>query len=156
MKLNDTYFYCYSCGAHGDVVDFTAKLFGIQLWEAARKLLADFGIPMDMTPTLRQYPLTKAQSFQERERLCSSVLSRYHQHLLHQENLFCPKAPGQPWDDRFCAALREKDMVQYQLDVLLLGTHAEREQLIRELIESGSMETMRDHVNQYEQEQTND
>ena len=27
MKLNDTYYYCFGCGATGDVIDLTAKLF---------------------------------------------------------------------------------------------------------------------------------
>lgn len=133
------------------MVDFTAKLFGIQPLAAARKLLDDFG-----TAVPQQEQISKAQSFRQMERLCFSILPRYYRHLLRCKKRYRPKEPRQLWDDRFCAALREKDRVQYQLDVLLLGTHAEREQLIRELIESGSMETMRDHVNQYEQEQTND
>ena len=44
MKLNKDYFYCFGCGAHGDVIEFTSKLFGITAWEAAQKLAADFGI----------------------------------------------------------------------------------------------------------------
>ncbi|WP_431834471.1 CHC2 zinc finger domain-containing protein, partial [Faecalibacterium duncaniae] len=27
MKLNDTYYYCFGCGANGDAIDLTAKLF---------------------------------------------------------------------------------------------------------------------------------
>lgn len=27
MKLNEDYFYCFGCGAHGDVIDLTAQLF---------------------------------------------------------------------------------------------------------------------------------
>ena len=26
MKLNDTYYYCFGCGANGDAIDLTAKL----------------------------------------------------------------------------------------------------------------------------------
>ena len=29
MKLNDDYFYCFGCGANGDVIDFVSRLFGI-------------------------------------------------------------------------------------------------------------------------------
>lgn len=29
MKLNEDYFYCFGCGAHGDVIEFTARLFGL-------------------------------------------------------------------------------------------------------------------------------
>ena len=34
MKLDERY-YCFGCGATGDAVDLTAKLFGIGLREAA-------------------------------------------------------------------------------------------------------------------------
>ena len=37
MKLDERY-YCFGCGATGDAVDLTAKLFGIGLREAAVKL----------------------------------------------------------------------------------------------------------------------
>ena len=29
MKLNEDYFYCFGCGEHGDVIDLTARLFGL-------------------------------------------------------------------------------------------------------------------------------
>ena len=38
MKLNDTYYYCFGCGATGDVIDLTAQLFGLSSFQAARKL----------------------------------------------------------------------------------------------------------------------
>ena len=44
LKLNEDYFFCFGCGASGDVIDFTARLFGISLKDSATKLAADFGI----------------------------------------------------------------------------------------------------------------
>ena len=44
MKLNANYFYCFGCGATGDVIDFVARLFGLSSCEAAKKLAYDFGI----------------------------------------------------------------------------------------------------------------
>lgn len=38
MKLNRDYFYCFGCGATGDVIDFVARLFGLSSYEAAKKL----------------------------------------------------------------------------------------------------------------------
>ena len=29
MKLNEEYFYCFGCGATGDVIDFTARLYNL-------------------------------------------------------------------------------------------------------------------------------
>ena len=44
LKLNKDYFYCFGCHASGDVIDFTGRLFGISLKDAAEKLAEDFGI----------------------------------------------------------------------------------------------------------------
>ena len=46
MKL-DKRFHCFGCGADGDVIDFTARLFGLGLKEAAEKLADDFFITYD-------------------------------------------------------------------------------------------------------------
>ena len=43
MKV-DKRFHCFGCGADGDVIDFTAQLFGLDLKSAAEKLAADFQI----------------------------------------------------------------------------------------------------------------
>ena len=34
MKLNEEYFYCFGCGATGDVIDFTARLYNLSPKEA--------------------------------------------------------------------------------------------------------------------------
>lgn len=45
MKIDQNY-YCFACGAKGDVIDFTSRLFGISQFEAAQKLITDFGLPI--------------------------------------------------------------------------------------------------------------
>lgn len=57
LKLNKDYFFCFGCGASGDVIDFTGRLFGISLKDAAQKLAADFGISADTKQVfIRQNP----------------------------------------------------------------------------------------------------
>lgn len=43
MKL-DKRFHCFGCGADGDVINFTARLFNLNNKEAAEKLAADFSV----------------------------------------------------------------------------------------------------------------
>lgn len=43
MKVDEN-FYCFGCQAHGDAVDLTAKLFDLAPYDAAKKLIRDFGI----------------------------------------------------------------------------------------------------------------
>ena len=50
MKLNDTYYYCFGCGANGDAIDLTAKLFDLNPRQAAEKLMHDFGLDPDKPP----------------------------------------------------------------------------------------------------------
>ena len=39
----DDHYYCFACGAHGDVIDFAANFFDLPLYEAVQRLAADFG-----------------------------------------------------------------------------------------------------------------
>lgn len=41
MKVDKNY-HCFACGVGGDSIDFTARLFGISQYEAAKKLIEDF------------------------------------------------------------------------------------------------------------------
>jgi hypothetical protein len=140
LKLNGDYFYCFGCGAHGDVVDFTAKLFGVGLYEAARKLASDFGIPAGgerQTTTMTPIPYSDppAQSSRERERLCFSVLSAYVRLLRIWKETRAPASPDDEPDDRFAIACRDLDRFAYFLDILLEGGEAERSKLVEQLMD---------------------
>ena len=53
MKIYDDHYYCFGCQAHGDVTDLTARLLGLQPYEAASRLAQDFGLP---SPLGQRYP----------------------------------------------------------------------------------------------------
>lgn len=46
MKL-DRRFHCFGCQADGDVINFTARLYDLGNYEAAKKLAEDFCIDYD-------------------------------------------------------------------------------------------------------------
>ena len=48
MKV-DARFHCFGCGADGDVIDFAARLHGLDAKPAAEKLASDFHIPYEKT-----------------------------------------------------------------------------------------------------------
>ena len=50
MKLNDNYYYCFGCGANGDAIDLTAKLFDLNPRQAAEKLINDFAFAKQCSP----------------------------------------------------------------------------------------------------------
>ena len=47
LSLIHIWFHCFGCGADGDVIDFTARLFDLSPKEAAEKLAQDFGLIYD-------------------------------------------------------------------------------------------------------------
>ena len=86
MKLNEEYFYCFGCGATGDVIDFTARLYNLSPKEAAEKLAQDFGLAYDsQAPPRRRYVRRKseAQKFKEDRDHAFRVLADYF-HLLRK------------------------------------------------------------------------
>ena len=102
MKLNEDYFYCFGCGAKGDVIEFTSKLFGITAMEAAKKLRVDFGVQEDKPSILTKLNLYRTQA--DNERLCFRVLREYLQILQDWKVRFSPQTPDDDPDDRFVEA----------------------------------------------------
>ena len=123
MKLNEDYFYCFGCGAHGDVIEFTARLFGLTNYEAVKKLAYDFGLDPDKPPAAAalkkpEYPLAKA--FQRYEMRCQRVLCDYLHLLEDWKERYAPSSPEEEWDTRFVEACQMLDRVEYLVDVLIL------------------------------------
>ena len=84
MKLNDTYYYCFGCGATGDVIDFVSRLRGIGSKEAAILLAQDFAIPYEDGTGKMSKPRqqnTDEQNYQHMERYCFRVLLDYYRLL---------------------------------------------------------------------------
>ena len=65
MKLNEDYFYCFGCGAHGDVINLAARLFGLSGYDAAKKLAYDFWIDPDKPPAAAA-PISAGKDVSER------------------------------------------------------------------------------------------
>ena len=53
LKLNERYFYCFGCGATGDVIDLVARLFGLSSYEAAQKLAHPTDAPIILSGNLK-------------------------------------------------------------------------------------------------------
>lgn len=94
MKLNEDYFFCFGCGAHGDVIDLTARLLGLSSYEAARRLSEDFGLGENPMP--------------RRETLWDVV-----RRLRHWKAEFAPCSPENEPDERYVEACKKLDYVEY-------------------------------------------
>ena len=135
MKLNEEYFYCFGCGATGDVIDFTAKLFDLSPKEAAEKLAQDFGLIYDsQAPPRRRYvrQKTEAQKFREDRQRCYRVLSDYYYLLKKWEADRSPRTPEEEPHPRFVEAIQKKPYVEYLLDLFLYESEEEQKAWIAE------------------------
>ena len=123
MKLDRRY-YCFGCGATGDVIDFVSQLRGIGSKEAAILLAQDFAIPYEDSAGKTNRPRqqnTDEQNYQHMERYCSRVLLGYYQLLCRWKEDYAPQTPENGYHPRFVEALQKLSLVEYLLDELLCG-----------------------------------
>ena len=135
MKLNEEYFYCFGCGATGDVIDLTARLYNLCPKEAAEKLAQDFGLIYDsQAPPRRNYvrQKTEEQKFQENRDHAFRVLADYFHLLRKWEAGYTPKTPEEPMHPRFLEAVQQKDYIGYLLDSFLEDSPEEQKLWIAE------------------------
>ncbi len=129
MKLNEEYFYCFGCGATGDVIDFTARLYNLAPREAAEKLAQDFGLAYDsQAPPRRRYirQRSEGQKFREDRDHAFRVLSDYYHLLRKWEIDYSPKTPEENPHPRFMEAIQRKDYMGYLLDFFLENSPEEQ------------------------------
>ena len=151
LKL-DQRFYCFGCGASGDVIDFTARLFGISLKDAAQKLAEDFGIN-PRPPTEVHIPKRHAEPCPDSERLCISVLRDYLRLLRIWRLRYEPAAPGEPMNDRFVESCQMEATVNFFLDALIVGDPAPRERVLEVLVKDGSIYELQAYVEKQKKEE---
>ena len=135
MKLNKDYFYCFGCGATGDVIGLTARLYNLSPKEAAEKLAQDFGLIYDsQAPPRSNYvrQKTEAQKFQESRDHAFRVLADYFHLLRKWETGYTPKTPVEPMHPRFLEAVQQKDYIGYLLDSFLEDSPEEQKLWIAE------------------------
>ena len=148
LKLNQDYFFCFGCGAKGDVIDLVAKLFDLSSYEAAQRLAADFGLD-PKPPTAAALPKPKhpcIRQFREDEMMCFRVLTDYL-HLLEDWKVrYAPKTPDDALDDRFVEACQMLDYIEYLADILTVGGLEERVAVVDELMKEGKIAFLWDYV----------
>ena len=148
LKLNEEYFFCFGCGAKGDVIDLVARLFDLSNYEAAQRLAADFGRdpkpPNAAAMVKPKHP--RIRQFREDEMLCFRVLTDYL-HLLEDWKVrYAPKIPDDALDDRFVEACQMIDYIEYLADVLTVGDLEERVAVVDELMKEGKIAFLGDYV----------
>jgi hypothetical protein len=158
LFVDDDHYYCYACGEHGDVIDLTAKRFGLKLYEAAQKLAYDFGItpdkPPDKTMQEKLNRKSEAQRLKENEKLCFSALMAYMK-LLQEWMVVCaPRTPEDEVDSRFTEACHWLSYVEHLVDTLIGGDSYERTEVIDMMMTDGKLKKLQDHLKKHRKERS--
>ena len=120
MKLDER-FHCFGCGADGDVVDFTARLFDMVPYYAAEKLAEDFG----GTRTVVYPPKPRSP-----EKEIHDVLLEMELRLRKQKLLTAPVDRNAPIPKEYADSCLMYDYVVYQADLFSGGTEKEKQAVI--------------------------
>ena len=158
LYVADDHYHCFACGEHGDVIDFTANLFGLKLYEAAQKLAYDFGITQDKPPTKevqeKQNRKSEAQRLRENEKLCFSALMAYYK-LLQEWMVVCaPRTPEDDVDRRFAEACHWLSYVEYLVDTLIGGESYERTEVIDMMMTDGKLKKLQEYLEKHRKERS--
>ena len=155
LKLNEEYFFCFGCGAKGDVIDFAAQMFDLSSYEAAQRLAADFGIstqPGQVVVVPHKPKRPHIRQFREDEMFCFRVLTDYL-HLLEDWKVrYAPKTPEEALDDRFVEACQMHCPIEYMADVLTVGDLEERVALVDELMKEGKITFLQEYITRKKKE----
>ena len=156
LKLNPDFYYCFGCGAKGDVIDLVAGLFDLSPYEAARKIAEDFGIDPDKPPEAAalanpRHPMIRA--FRDDERYCQRVHCDYL-HLLEDWKVqYAPASMNEEPDDRFVEACQMLAYIEYLADLLTVGDLEQRKAVVMELMKDGKVTSLEDRISRAREEE---
>ena len=150
MKLNEDYFYCFGCGASGDVIDLAARLFGLSSYDAAKKLAADFGITGQKPSVLAKLKRGKSQA--ELESRSFRVLGDYLQILQDWKENCAPQSPEDAIDPRYAESCHMLERIGNMLDILACGTPQERVEVVADLQKDDRLVRMEERNRQIREE----
>lgn len=130
MKLYDDHFYCFGCQSSGDVITLVEKLFGLQPFEAAKKLKYDFGLKgisddyVRATSVYQEHrkSLRKELEFKKWKAATYLLLAEYCHLLRKWKEEYAPKSFEEPLNPLFVESLQESDKMEYYCDLFLYGT----------------------------------
>ena len=146
MKI-DTGYYCFGCGAHGDVIGYVAQMFGMSQYDAACKLIEDFSLPIEIhLSDEREQEKAKIRWRKEKEERDKIIHIKdlfkkwcYAQiDILHDAEDGIQRIKGSFWNvtpdevfgsSEFETAVNAEPFIGYWLDILCMGTEEERIEL---------------------------
>ena len=131
MKIDER-FYCFGCHTTGDVIDFTARLFSLSLYDAAKKLANDFNI--QPLPPGQCAPIPKLSDTiieRKKEQGVLKILIEYEWLLEKWKEEYAPSDPtDENLDNRFVHAVHHLPPLSDAIDHLFSYDPDERKEIM--------------------------
>ena len=144
MKLNDTYFYCFACLEHGDVIDLVAQLHRESHYAAVQRIAKDFGIGPNTPASAAAKP--RLSSRNPDEDLCRSVLTDYEQLLKRWKQDYTPATADTPIDDRYVEACQMLPSITAMTNILFLPDADLRTKLVRKVMQDNTIPRLKERM----------
>ena len=150
MKLNDTYYYCFACLEHGDVIDLVAQMHRESHYAAMQRIARDFGIdPNTPAPSAAKPHIPHRDPD---EALCMSVLIDYEQLLKRWKLDYAPTTADAPIDDRFVEACQMLPSITAMTNILFLPDAALRARLVRKVMQDNTIPRLKERLDKLRKE----
>ena len=149
MKI-DTFYYCFTCGAKGDAINYVARRYSLRPYDAAKKIIEDFHLPIPLEKgaviqrTAQDY---RRQREQAENKQVERIKKRFHKWKLKQiDKLKVIRAQVDLIKDHYRhappeivfaseeyrTAVMAEPVIDYWLDILCLGEETEQQQFFKE------------------------
>ena len=151
LKLDQRY-YCFGCGATGDVIDFTARLLGISNHDAVQTLAERFGIQSESQTVItpKRKPAVPLCTLEQR---CLFALVRYEKLLRFWKKHYAPQKQEESFYDRFVEVCRRESFIAHLIDEMMDADPRRRKQTVELLLEDDHLHCLQDYVLQNQEEE---
>ena len=144
MKVDNSHYHCFGCGAHGDAIGYVAQMFGLSQYDAACKIIEDFGLSVVTNKSVseeekkvyrdncmkKQYAEEVEKRFQEWINETIFQLKECEKLILAiREKAFGSNTAVVAITNGFAYVLHQETKIGYWLDILCMGEIEEKRQL---------------------------
>lgn len=141
MKVDDTHYHCFGCGAHGDVINFVAHMEGISNYDAAVKIIEDYRLPIEITHEISDKEREEFLRRKAKESQIISIKKQFNKWVddkIHElkecekliaeaREFFFRESPGMVFiSNGFVYLLHKETIVGYWLEILCMGDEADK------------------------------
>ena len=151
LKLDQRY-YCFGCGATGDVIDFTSQLLNVSNSNAAQILAEKFDIQPEsqtvITPKIK--PAVPLCTLEQR---CLFALVQYEKLLRFWKKRYAPQTPEESFHDRFVDGCQWESFIAHLIDEMMDADPWRRKQAVELLLEDDHLHCLQDYVLQNQEEE---